>query len=150
MRRVRAHLAAARVLAESGADLNLTDPDGTSALILAIINGHFDTAALLLAKGADPNLADSTGMTPLYATVDMNTLGEVYGRPAQHQTSGDTSALDLMRLLLKAHAQSERAAEDRRAVPRPHSWRTGAWRRRHAADARREKRRCRRHASAAR
>ncbi len=96
--------AAARVLAESGASLDLTDPDGTSALILAIINGHFDTAALLLAKGADPSLPDSTGMTPLYATVNMNTLGEVYGRPAQHQTSGDTSALDLMRLLLKAHA----------------------------------------------
>ena len=95
--------AATRVLADSGANLNLTDPDGTSALILAIINGHFDTAALLLAKGADPNLTDSTGMTPLYATVDMNTLGEVYGRPAQHPTSGDTSALDLMRLLLKAH-----------------------------------------------
>ena len=97
-------LAAARVLAESGANLNLTDPDGTSALIVAIINGHFDTAALLLAKGADPNLADSTGMGPLYATVDMNTLGEVYGRPPQHQESGDTSALDLMKLLLKAHA----------------------------------------------
>lgn len=96
--------AAARVLAESGASLDLTDPDGTSALILAIINSHFDTAALLLAKGADPNLADSTGMTPLYATVDVNTLGEVYGRPAQHQTSGDISGLDLMRLLLKAHA----------------------------------------------
>lgn len=96
--------AAARVLAESGAGLNLTDPDGTSALIVAIINGHFDTAALLLSKGADPNLPDSTGMAPLYATVDMNTLGEVYGRPAQHQTSGDTSGLDLMRLLLKARA----------------------------------------------
>lgn len=96
--------AAARVLAESQASLNLTDPDGTSALIIAIINGHFDTAALLLTKGADPNLADSTGMGPLYATVDMNTLGEVYGRPPQHQTEGDTSALDLMRLLLKAHA----------------------------------------------
>jgi ankyrin repeat protein len=96
--------AAARVLTEAGASLDLIDPDGTSALILSIINGHFDTAALLLAKGADPNLADSTGMTPLYATVDVNTLGEVYGRPAQHQTSGDTSGLDLMRLLLKAHA----------------------------------------------
>ena len=113
--------AAARVLAEAGADLNLTDPDGTSALILAIINGHFDTAALLLSKGADPNLADSTGMTPLYATVDMNTLGEVYGRPAQHPTSGDTSALDLMRLLLKAHvnpnAQLKTAALYRAHTP---------------------------------
>lgn len=96
--------AAARVLAEAGADLNLVDPDGTSALIVAIINSHFDTAALLVAKGADPNLADSTGMGPLYATVDMNTLGEVYGRPPQHQEEGDTTALDLMKILLDKHA----------------------------------------------
>jgi ankyrin repeat protein len=93
-------LGAARVLADNGASLNLTDPDGTTALVLAIINGHFDTAALLLLKGADPNLADSTGMAPLFAAVDMNTLGEIYGRPAQHPASGDTSALDLIKLLL--------------------------------------------------
>ena len=37
-------LEAARALAETGADLNLADPDGTTALVLAIINGHFDTA----------------------------------------------------------------------------------------------------------
>jgi ankyrin repeat protein len=95
-------LGAARVLADMGAAVNLVDPDGTTALLFAIINGHFDTAALLLAKGADANLADSTGMAALYATVDMNTLGEIYGRPAQHPVSGDTSALDLMRLLLKS------------------------------------------------
>jgi ankyrin repeat protein len=97
-------LGAARVLADAGAGLNLTDPDGTTALVLAIINSHFDTAALLLAKGADPNLADSTGMAPLYAAVDMNTLGEVYGRPAQQQVSGDTTALDLIGLLLRQGA----------------------------------------------
>jgi ankyrin repeat protein len=91
---------AARVLAENNASLNLIDPDGTTALLLAIINGHFDTAAVLLLKGADPNLADSTGMAALYAAVDMNTLGEVYGRPAQRPSSGDTSALDLIKLLL--------------------------------------------------
>jgi ankyrin repeat protein len=93
-------LGAARVLAENGGSLNLSDPDGTTALILAIINSHFDTAALLLIKGADPNLADSTGMAALYAAVDMSTLGEVYGRPARQQVSGDTSALDLIKLLL--------------------------------------------------
>ena len=45
-------------------------------------------------------------MGPLYATVEYEQLlGEVYGRPPQHAVSGDTSALDLMRLLLKAHAK---------------------------------------------
>ena len=40
-------LGAARVLIEKGAGLNLKDPDGTTALILAVINSHYDTAALL-------------------------------------------------------------------------------------------------------
>ncbi len=101
-------LGAARVLAENGADLNLADPDGTTALLLAIINSHFDTAALLLMKGADPNLTDSTGMAALYATVDMNTLGEVYGRPSRQQVSGDTSALDLMEAPAQKPRQSKR------------------------------------------
>jgi ankyrin repeat protein len=72
---------AARALADAGADLNVTDPDGTSALVLAIINGHFDLANLLLQKGADPNVADEKGMAALYAAVDMHTLDETVGRP---------------------------------------------------------------------
>jgi ankyrin repeat protein len=93
-------LDAARALAEAGADLNLTDPDGTTALVLAIINGHFDTAALLLDKGADPNIADTAGMAALYAAVDMNTLGEVYGRPPR-PSRDKLNALDLMGILLR-------------------------------------------------
>lgn len=72
---------AVRALADSKADLNLVDPDGTTALTLAIINGHFDTAIALLDKGANPNVADKNGMTPLYAAVDMNTIQTVWGRP---------------------------------------------------------------------
>jgi ankyrin repeat protein len=72
---------AVRVLAESGADLDVTDPDGSSALMFAIINGHYDVATLLAESGADVNLADRTGMTPLYAAVDMHTLPTTFGRP---------------------------------------------------------------------
>ena len=50
-----------------GRRLNLTDPDGTTALLLAIMNGHYDAAALLVEKGADPNITDSAGMAALYA-----------------------------------------------------------------------------------
>jgi ankyrin repeat protein len=72
---------AVRALADSGAELNLTDPVGTTALTLAILNGHFDAAVALLKKGADPNVADKNGMTPLYAAVDMHTIQTVFGRP---------------------------------------------------------------------
>lgn len=94
---------AARILCEAGADVNAVDPDQTSALLLAIINGHFDTAAVLLDHGADSNLADSAGMGPLYAAVDMNTLGEVYGQPPR-QSTDKLTALNLMTLLLEKGA----------------------------------------------
>jgi len=91
---------AARVLCEAGAKVNDVDPDQTSALLYAIINGHYDTAAVLLEHGADANLTDSAGMGPLFAAVDMNTLGEVYGQPPRPSTD-KLSALNLMNLLLE-------------------------------------------------
>jgi ankyrin repeat protein len=51
----------------------VTDPEGTTALVIAIINAHYDVAALLIDKGANPNLGDSAGMAALYAAVDMRT-----------------------------------------------------------------------------
>ncbi len=74
-------LESARALADAGADLNATDPDGSSALIFAIINGHYDVAALVADKGADVNLPDRAGMSPLYAAVDMHTMPTTFGRP---------------------------------------------------------------------
>ena len=112
-------LEAARALADAGADLNLADPDGTTALALAILNGHFDTAVMLTEKGADPNLADSTGMAALYAAVDMNTLGEIYGRPARKSTDR-LAALDLLPVLL-AHGANPNATLKSPTLNRAHT-----------------------------
>jgi ankyrin repeat protein len=92
-------LESVRVLAEGRASLNLTNPDGTTATVLAIINGHYDVAHLLLELGADPNVADLAGMAALYAAIDMRTLPWMQGRPAP-KPSGQLSPLDVIRTLL--------------------------------------------------
>ena len=47
---------AAAMLVDLKADLNAQDPDGTTALQLAILNVHYDLASVLLRKGANPNV----------------------------------------------------------------------------------------------
>ena len=88
-------------LAAAGANLNASDPDGTSALTFAIINAHYEAASRLLDAGADPNVADARGMTALYATVDMNTLDETPGRPAPKITGSLDSLAMIERLLAR-------------------------------------------------
>jgi ankyrin repeat protein len=112
-------LESARTLAEMGADLNLVDSDGTTALELAILNGHFDTAGMLTEKGADPNIADVTGMAAMYAAVDMNTLGEIYGRPGR-KSMDKLTALDLIPILL-AHGANPNATLKSPTLSRAHT-----------------------------
>ena len=75
-------LNATRSLAKGKANLDLQDPEGTTALMLALNNAHYDVAALLVDQGADPNVADVTGMTSLYAAVNMKYPGRSAGSPA--------------------------------------------------------------------
>jgi ankyrin repeat protein len=92
-------LDAVRALASApGIDLNLTDPDGVSALLYATLNGHYDTAAYLLEQGANPNVADHYGRTLLYATIDMSRLEPEPRPPAR--TDDAVTPLDLARLAL--------------------------------------------------
>jgi ankyrin repeat protein len=77
---------AGRVLASRGAKLDLVDPDGATALVVAIINANYDFAAMLLDAGADPNVADKdAGMAALYATADMHRLAIGHGRPTRNR-----------------------------------------------------------------
>jgi len=91
-------LDAARALAESGADLDAQDPDGTPTLTFAVINGHYDIAELLASKGANVNVPDRTGATPLYSAVDMHTLVTSFGRPelARAVTDGSIGAAKML------------------------------------------------------
>ncbi|MCP5145330.1 MAG: ankyrin repeat domain-containing protein [Gammaproteobacteria bacterium] len=92
----------ARALVAGGADMNATDPDRVTPLVLALLNLHFDFAAYLIEAGADVNKWDLYGRTPVYAAVDLNTL-PVGGRtdvPSQDRTT----AVDVASMLLAAGA----------------------------------------------
>ena len=112
-------LDAAKALAEVGADLNLTDPESYTAMVISIINGHYDTAAMLVEKGAKPELGDSSGMGALYAAVDMNTPAEIYGNPPLKSTSR-IRAIDLMKVLLD-HGANPNAQLTATTVQRVHT-----------------------------
>jgi uncharacterized protein len=96
-----------RELAAAGADLNLTEPDGTNALVMAIINAHYDVAAFLLDAGANPNIADKSGRAALYAAVDMNTLDTSGTRPPP-QDNDRVGPLQMIQRLL-AHGADPNA-----------------------------------------
>ncbi len=110
-------LDAARMLLSTGADVNLSDPEGISPLVVAIINGHYDTAALLIQRGANVNAADVDGRTALYAAVDMHTLGWTLNRPSPPQKDAEHDSLDVVTLLLDRGANPN-AALLRAAKPR--------------------------------
>ena len=91
---------AGRALVARGAKLDLVDPDGATALVLAIINANYDFAAMLLDAGADPNVVDKdAAMGPLYAAADMHRLAVGHGRP-NPKPSGALDAVDITRKLL--------------------------------------------------
>ena len=91
-------LESAAILVGAGVNVKQSAADGTSPLLVAIINEHYALAKYLLEHGADPNATDDKGRGPLYATVDMRNL-EWSTRPAPPEK--DTlSDLDLIKALL--------------------------------------------------
>jgi uncharacterized protein len=91
-----------QVLVAAGTDVNLTDPDGISPLLVATLNGHFDSAAWLLTQGANVNKWDRWGRSALYAAVDYNTIPR--GGRADLPSLDEVTSLQLIELLLEAGA----------------------------------------------
>jgi len=89
-------------LLDAGADIDRDDPDGATALVMALLNRHWDTARFLIEAGADVNLWDIYGQTPLYVAVDMNTLP--IGRRPEIPSMDRATGLDIVRLLLERGA----------------------------------------------
>lgn len=111
---------AVRALLDLGADPDQADPDGATALVIAIINANYDAAALLIQRGANPNIGDTeAGMAALYAAVDMHRLAVGHGRP-NPKPSGMLDAVDVVELLL-AHRANPNARLTATMMQRHHT-----------------------------
>jgi ankyrin repeat protein len=97
-----ANEAITRRLVEGGADLNLTNADGATAQIIAIVNDRFDYAKTLLDLGADPN--DGS----LYQAVLMRDATTDWlakdGTQWRADHANQLNALDLVRIYLESGA----------------------------------------------
>jgi ankyrin repeat protein len=93
-----------KTLIEAGADINLADPDGTSAVVMAIINLHYDLAGYLIDRGADVNYSDNRGRAALYAAIDMKNM-DVTNRPSPKVEDVHTP-LSLIKLLIAKGANT--------------------------------------------
>lgn len=110
---------ATRALIAGGADLNAVNPDGATAMVLAILNAHYDLAVALLDAGADPNPQDVVGMSALYAAIDMQTRPWHQGRP-EPKPSGELRPHDVVAKLL-AKGADPNAALKKPTLQRQHT-----------------------------
>ena len=92
------HLDTTKALLDLGADVNETMPDGTSALVLAVINAHYELAGVLLDRGADPN-ADGQGWTALHQIAWSRRHNAGFNLPGPVAT-GSLDSLELARRLV--------------------------------------------------
>jgi ankyrin repeat protein len=96
------HIGTSGLLLDAGADVNQPMPDGTSPLLLALVNAHFELAGFLLDRGADPN-ADGQGWTALHQVVWSRRPNTGFNLPGPVPT-GNLDSLDLVRKLVKLGA----------------------------------------------
>ncbi|MEM7234031.1 MAG: ankyrin repeat domain-containing protein [Planctomycetota bacterium] len=91
-----------------GAWEKVSDKD-TSALLLAVDNGHFELALELVAAGADPN-DERSGMAPLHAVTRARKTGRGDGKDGNPPPdgSGRVTSLEFVRQLVKAGADVNR------------------------------------------
>ncbi|MEZ5392722.1 MAG: ankyrin repeat domain-containing protein [Bryobacterales bacterium] len=115
--------AAVSAMLERGADANVQEPDGSTALAWAAMRSNSATATALLDAGADANLANAMGVSPLAIAIengarDIVELLLAHGADPNHtRENGETPLMiaahlgltDVMRMLLDAGADPNAA-----------------------------------------
>ena len=94
-------LKAVRILLELGADVNDTFPDGTSALVVAAMNGQHEVGIHLIDEGADVNAAEQ-GWNALHQVIRLRRTNIGHMPPPEGR--GNASSMDLIHALLAAGA----------------------------------------------
>jgi ankyrin repeat protein len=96
---------ALELLLASGAAIDRqTLGDGSTALLIATINGNYDLALRLLERGADPNFVSEDGAGPLFATLNNRWAPKaLYPQPTAFKQQ-ETDYLGMMSALLAAGA----------------------------------------------
>ena len=97
---------AVEALLDGGADIDQRSGDGTTPLVLALLNGRFDLAMLLIERGADPNLATYTdGIAPLFALLQTQWTLKFNDHPQPRaQDQQQTEHMAVLNALLEAGA----------------------------------------------
>jgi ankyrin repeat protein len=97
------HDETALALLEGGADIDQPSAgDGTSPMLMAMINGRFDLGMLLWERGADPTAANDAGTTPLYAALNTHWAPKSRFPQQQAYRIQRHTYMDVMRRLLEA------------------------------------------------
>ncbi len=97
----------AKVMLDGGVDINQTDVDGATALVVSIMNKKYTFAKFLLDRGANPNLADDKGRAALYAAVDMR--NEDYSTLPNRKEDDPMPSLEIVKALLDRGANPNMA-----------------------------------------
>ena len=88
----------AKAMLDGGVDINQTDVDGATALVVSIMNKKYTFAKFLLDRGANPNLADDKGRAALYAAVDMR--NEDYSALPSRKAEDPLPSIEIVKALL--------------------------------------------------
>lgn len=108
------HIETVKALLDAGANVNDEKPgDGTTVLLLAVLNRHYELASVLLDRGADPN--KGPGYTALQQLVWTRRLNAKFG-PLNPEPTGAVDSLTLAKKMIdkgvKVNAQATKSFGD--------------------------------------
>src|SRR5262249_32669640 len=93
------HADTARARLDAGGDVNEAKPEGTTSLIIAIINNHWELASQLLDWGANPN--KGPGYTALHQLAWSRRINlKAAFHPGHPDPTGTVNSLDLAKKLI--------------------------------------------------